>query len=643
MFLSQLAYPILALIFLMLFYLLGMYYHRIFKISYSNEPSHLSIFSNIIIGIITVITVYSILITKGHTVSWIYVLLLIFYSFYAKKIKPNSSLEQAAKLNYLQLAVALLFVCALLFAVYLSSVFDGRLKIYTDTFCDYQFYAKTCFFLNKGFESVSQCDNLFLGSTIMPYHYFELWISALIINVLPVSSQIAVSIVTPIILGITAYLGIVSFAKKVSVLSYSIALLLLFFTISNFISNYLDRLGYGIGHNGGLVISVILSYKTYPTFIFMIFALHVIDFRRYELSLILLLFIPITSIALLPTIVPFVLLATTILYFKSNERYELNVFLFFFALYIVLLLLYQFYIWNPLSTNLVFHFSNIFNQPFVLISLKFILCSLPVLALALLLINKSISDVNVRKIVIYSFFTLLLFSFLVVSFLGGSYDIIQFFSNLFIPLLVTFSSLIFIRYQFKKNIVTVLFSIVLLFMISNIFSVKRSADSFRYNKVDPEFVQKVIEELKSEKNVYCGFIHSKTMYSHFYMHSISKVFGIAEIVNLHRNNYVEIGLSDFTALDWLQNRYEGTKLTRNFGLARIPEGTFYKFVEFSKQRNTFKSIADSQLDFIRKCNLTYIYIQNDADIPTQLANHIQLIVSENSKIGYSFYKIRKNV
>ncbi|MEI6554686.1 MAG: hypothetical protein WCL70_03780 [Paludibacter sp.] len=580
--------------------------------------------------------------TKGHTVSWVYVLLLFCYNFFSKGIDLNKTAEFSDNKAKYKLLISILVISVLLFAIYLMTIFDGRSSLYTDTFCDYQYYAKTSLFLNQGYESLSQFDNKVFATSIMPYHFFEIWLSALIIKIFSIPAQISTSIIMPMILGVISYLGIVSLAKKKTITVYFTAILLMFFTTSNFISDYLEKTGYGIGENGGLVISIILSYKTYSTFIFLIFAIQMLQFKKYELSLILTLFIPIASIALLPTIIPFVCLSTFWLFFRNKNKKEFWYYTAFLFSYILIIFVYQFVIWTPLNSNLYFSLFNFINQPFALIAIKIILCSFPVIIFTFIFKQYLDIESEQKRIVLYSFSGLVFMSIFLISFLGGSYDIIQFFTNLYIPLVLVVFSFALMRFKMDKRFAKISYLLVVVFLLFNVNSLKKAASSFSNNKLDPQFVSVINNEFEKGKNnkIYCGFIHSSTAYSQFYMLSISKVFGIGEVINCYKNNFFLIGLSDFTAVDWLKNGYKGTKVTKEFALSRVSEGTFYQYVEKCKKARKFKSITESQIDFIQLLNIDYLFIQKDVNIPTQLMSYLQFVESEKNEKGYSLYRIK---
>ena len=112
-----------------------------------------------------------------------------------------------------------------------------------------------------------------------------------------------------------------------------------------------------------------------------------------------------------------------------------------------------------------------------------------------------------------------------------------------------------------------------------------------------------------------------------------------EMIDCYRNDFYQVGLSDYTALNCLYQDYKGESLAKNQGFAIIKQGTFYKYVEQEKKNKTFISIENSQIKFIHQFNISYIYIQNNADIPRLLKPLIRLVTAEKEQTGYSFYKI----
>ena len=113
-------------------------------------------------------------------------------------------------------------------------------------------------------------------------------------------------------------------------------------------------------------------------------------------------------------------------------------------------------------------------------------------------------------------------------------------------------------------------------------------------------------------------------------------------MDAYRSDIIQVGLSDFVAQNWLKYKYVGDEELRCQGLDRIPEGTFYKYVESEKKKGNFVSIDKSQVDFLCKFNIKYIFIQKDACISAELLRRLKLLASEKRVNGYSLYLVVRN-
>lgn len=623
-------------------FFVGYLFHSVIKPSKKNPQTLFSVFANAVMGLVILVSIYSIIITSGKTVSWIYILLLLGYSYF---LKLNSTTDDTPVVSghYLKAGLSLSLVSVFFYFLYLSSLLDFKALRFTDTFCDWQFYSKISQYLNLGFESTTQFDNIAFGATFTPYHYFEIWIAAAISRVFDVPSQVATSIIMPTVLGCVSFVGVWGFATKLNYKNAVFTFLLLFISSVTFFSSVLNRLGLGLPLLAGDISSVVSYFKLYPILIFFVLSIHYLLKKDLLLCLCSLLFIPVVSFILAPCILVFVCLLAlylVVINVRDSESYRLVIFL---LIYSILLLIYYFGVWDVTTIKNTIAIQDVERQLLELLNPLLLLVNITPFLLYIYLFKKQVFLNNDTKVkIIIAYFSLLSLSAVLASISIGNYDGIQFFTNTFIPLSTAVISLFLLRLNiadYRSNFIVNTFFVVLL--LSSVFYSVKYIVVQRRERNDPVFIRQIVNGLKPIKlsNVYCGFLHSTNYYSQFYMHSISNVFRVGESVDCYRNNFLEVGLSDYDALDWLQNKYKGTEASRQKGLARIPEGTFYKFVELQKKTGEFNSVESSQLNFIDQFKIDYIFIQNDASISRQLSGRIVLLAAENSKVGYSFYKI----
>lgn len=625
----------------------GYLFHLLLKSSGKKESTtFFSVFRNVVIGLVIIVSVYSIITTAGKTVSWIYLLLLSGYGYFFKR---DLSSDNAAVLtgNYIKYGLGLFLISVLFYFIYLSSLLDFNTLRFTDTFCDWQYYSKTSQYLNLGFESTGQFDNIAFGATFTPYHYFEIWIAAFVSFFFKIPSQLATSIIVPTVLGCICFVGILGFSEKMSFRNGVLVMLLMFLSSVSFFSSFLKRIGISLTIIAGDTSSVVSSFKLYSFLVFFVFSLHYLIQKNFRLSLICLLFIPVASFVGAPTILPFVSVAIISLII-SNKRQALDFKLLgYFASYVSAFLCYYLFFWDKLSSgNFIFiqdiltRLRSIYNPAFM------IFCILPFLGFLLYYRKYILIDYSTKKIILISYLILLLNAIGVVVLTNGYYDGIQFFINVFTPLTTALISLFVMRLKpADKLFFRISYPFFLFLLISSVFySVKFMSFQSRKEKQDSTFITNIMCEIgmADSKPVFCGFIHSKTYYSGNYLRALSKVTMVGEALDSYRNNFLQVGLSDYSALDWLKNECTEDSNTRRAILSRIPEGTFYKYVELQKKNHNFVSVEQSQVSFIKQHDISYIFVQNDAFISSELAGVLKLVAKENNTTGYAFYRIVKN-
>ncbi|HUX57240.1 MAG TPA: hypothetical protein VMV77_09705, partial [Bacteroidales bacterium] len=109
-----------------------------------------------------------------------YILVLAAYGYF-RQLKPINDLSPViSSKECIKSGLYLLLVSIFLYFVYLSSLLNFKTMVFTDTNCDWQFYAKISQYLNLGYESTAQFDNIAFNLSFTPYHYFEIWIAAII-------------------------------------------------------------------------------------------------------------------------------------------------------------------------------------------------------------------------------------------------------------------------------------------------------------------------------------------------------------------------------------------------------------------------------------------------------------------------------
>ena len=585
-------------------------------------------FVDIVAGLTFLVSIYSIIKTGSKSTGWIYLLLLFWYlCIYRTPIKEKLSFK---KYFWIIPVFTIPF-----FLLYLSSVFDFPSKSFTDTFVDWHFYSKTVQFMNLGFESTSQFDNILFGLSPTPYHYYELWISALISGLLNVPAHISVTVITPTILAVISLLGVISLFDKFSYKVIVYAFLILSVSPTSFFSSLLSKIGLAVDFFGVHAETLFAYHKLLPALIFSLLALNHYLVNDKKQIIVSLLFLPLASIIYLPIVLPAIFIMLLVLrkdFFKRSviSKYDIL----FSVVYILAFGFVYKFLWaaSPVKTELKFYelsnYISTLQRAFVLIVyiLPFVL--FPVLV--------GIRSVTSNRNLIF-FLLLSLFISLAASLvMAGNYDGIQFFTNTIVLVVLVFCAFSLAKYSCERKAVFYILSFLLL--SSAFYSVKYLVTA-KHNQLEKNFENRVLAEFgKNNENIInCGFIHSKEYYADYELRVVSKVFVIGGVFDNYRDGLFTIGMSDFTALDYYQDCNSRNK---EMLLSRVEEGTFYKYVQIQKQNGTFVSIENSQLSFAEICNLKYLYVQNNAAVPDVFSDKITLVAKETNENGYSLFSLK---
>ena len=156
------------------------------------------IFINLCIGAIALITCYSIFVTGGKTINWLFLVIGLMFIGHREKALPSSNKVYAVSAypphTFLLGAIISTFVL-LAYYHYSMAVQDTYRSIWQD---DY-FVAQLSQFLNQGYENTSFFAN-FYGAAVplSPYHYCETWLSAFIYRVFNLNALYTFSVLMPV-------------------------------------------------------------------------------------------------------------------------------------------------------------------------------------------------------------------------------------------------------------------------------------------------------------------------------------------------------------------------------------------------------------------------------------------------------------
>lgn len=172
---------------LLVFYFLGAAVSRLFR--FTEPVEHFfKAFSRIILGFITVITVYALLMTQGNTIHTGIILLAIwaFVIDYRNRKKYTGEKIKSSFFDKTQLAPLLFVIATGLSFFSIQSLLFYNTPINNFPHGDFTFYSMVVEYMNlNGSESTTLAmDTLYSGVlSPTPYHYSELWLASLITKI----------------------------------------------------------------------------------------------------------------------------------------------------------------------------------------------------------------------------------------------------------------------------------------------------------------------------------------------------------------------------------------------------------------------------------------------------------------------------
>lgn len=333
--------------FILSFFFVGNFFLNLFF--YKNEaPENINkpytkIFKSISIGFIVCITLYSLIFSKGVSVSWGFVLLFVLWLIYNRH---NIALKKInfflPKIFYKELFSLIIITIGLIFIqLFRNHFFNQTLAFYS--LDDYYYYGYTADNMFKnGIEGVNFNNPLLsdISSYRIPYHYFDLWTNSFLHYLIPGNSiHIYLFVFIPIVCSLV-FLSLLSvyetFNGKVNSLALGLCVLLTFY------------FGLMPFKNGQAFPNVMLQPRTFISF--WISSISIVYFKesRFIESVLIISMLPIMNIMAAPGVLSAVFIFGAYFYWKSRNVIWLH----FVTISLTVLLFIILYYWefgNPLS------------------------------------------------------------------------------------------------------------------------------------------------------------------------------------------------------------------------------------------------------------------------------------------------------
>lgn len=624
-------FGILLILILSLFFL-GHVLFRILRLNIQNL--YASIFAKLISSVTIFIIFIAIYFTKGKTIMimFIPIIFLLLYDIKNKNIKYDSK-----KYNFVELiniCLYFIFPSFLIFSFWYFQIYNTDNNILNLPHVDYVFYTNCVNFMTHfGYENCSI--NYIYPEGVNPYHYYDLWLTAGISSIFNLNVLLTHLLITLPIGGILIYVGfcaILETYKKINILDLLFCLLCLticgisfeFYKKVEFMSNIeVYSLNY-------------LSYpKLFPLYIFTIAAILFYNFNKINSAIVCLLCMPIVFIS--SAIGISVAVGLYMVYDFYTKR-KINIFILTNLIFICLGIFLFYKLNTPAHSHVATNFKetlynlikpsfiktmvNIFGGAFI----QHVLIYSPFLFF--FLFNKMKLNFHQQKLPIFFFIFINLISISAWAILNDKLTTIQIFVNfgaVSFTIVCVYSLILLWSDNSKRTFINY---ILLAFFF--LLGIKRSILNYRHPyTVSQNYLTEILSKSDSlslngafmltkedNKKASFGFITNFNILGNYLVYSENKTFPIS----LTPHNF----------------EYSKDKHLAEIEKASIINAPFYMFVEEQKKNKIFKSIEQSQLDFINKYRINYLIVSKDVILPELLINRIKSSVVDVNT-GERFY------
>lgn len=558
---------------------------------------------------IFLITAYSIVMTKGKTINWLFVIMGIgYYATLAstsahKAFQPSTSPRRLLS-TYLCLA--------LFWSLALFIYFNARNSYSPDYWrpieIDNYFTAQLSQFLNEGFENTYFYTNYISESGPTPYHYCETWLSSFIYNIFHINALYTYTVILPVILLTILLFGYTALAKNtISILLLPFLLLSFLFIsdISIFLKDLLGDIIYwpNRGH-------ILIQSKM--TFIALFFLVGVFFWREKNYLALFysqLLLLPVSIIAV--PAVSSVIGITLLLNLLKKKKIEWK----YWIAFLVVIGLYGIYALGGLGASV----SLTEDAPIPWEKLRLLITN-PLsytiryalwLALLLLIDRKSVyTFINTYKIQIFVFFTVTTLASVLLR--GKNHDAVQFISAVNPAILsILFPSAIIALWPRMKGREKL--GVGILFIIGFI-----SVDYIMRRNIYPISTQRKAYEENLVRKINWEQAKNIAVYSE-------------NSGNSYENNLVEYYGVYGTYLDTYRNDIKYWQVNIRKHIQEKNKTPYMYFISSSSNEN------EKRMRFIRQHAIRYLLVYPDTEIDSDFLSYWRLIAKDEST-GECFFE-----
>lgn len=605
-----------------------------------------NLFLSLIIGLLLLTTLYSIFCTAGKTIS---LLILILGFLYAKR-EVVITKPKVRVFNFIKELTSYTFIAALCCVPFYIFEFFYFVKTgefnFVVTHLDFNDYAITSKSIAEfGNENRYYALNHLYPKDyngVSPYHYFELWFSIMIsklFSISPIKALILVSYPCAKAILFVSIINLAKFILKESLIVCIFASLFLMFISGVYMPFYeeYELTKYFIGYTQ----SGAMAWGKKYLIIYIISVASLMHFlqKKHTEALIILMVLPILSIGTAPATFASVGCLLLFLAFKERKIKDLSsyaivvvLFVAFYKLFTVRetinnvgnYALFSLILSAPLDISLYKKFVFYAVFPFI----RTIIIYSPYLLIILYLnyvsrrANKKLNDI---EIILYSLICLLLFFGSIGSaLLNGIYDSGQLLYNILPLINLIIGTLILIRLSYINKITTYIFTFIplALFHLFNNHEVFKDWTPKDYNIHSDLFKKDCIGLLEvSPQSEVIAFVMRDEFYDK------------GPIVSRYSNPCYFLQFNSkgcyFIDINILKS------FSRPENLSAVEVSTFkgiYEYAVFSEKNRASSNDFKIQNHFLKQFKVSYLYLQNGADLPENFEKSFKINKAINDSI-----------
>jgi hypothetical protein len=616
----------LSFLFIAIVAVYGLGFSVLFGLKLVPDKKYTLIFSSLLSGITILVTATALFATRFNSV---FLVVPILAGWLLWKLKQKSATE----VMVFRLKDHLIYLCELgLFALLIYGFrywFGYQVYGMPSIHEDLIYYAKLSGFILKSGTETSNIEYIYQqGNSVLPYHYFELWLNAAFIKFFRRSGVDLLYLVTYTLGSLAVWAGFCAIFESRTKVNWGIKLLCLiclalagldFSELRNQVFEYYVYLQF----------NVVFYPKLFPVYLFLIGAMLFYQHNREGAATAVLLFLPVATIIAAPGVLGGLFIFGAYQYFIRKKREGGQLLLALIALSFWFVLFYYF-INHPASSPYKSHLSETLKQVISferafgigLLAFRTLVQLLVTTAVFFVLVLPFLKLKNWKK-----FFgrrevqlggVIFLAAFLSWAVLENMTDSLQFFTNLGVPLLnlVLFSVLTLAFVQARRKVV--LIPLILIYLCLNFL------EASKYMNVPPRYdaaYTALVSENVKQLNPIGGYFLDKSEYVNIYSKS-SNIFAKGPYLafTASEKDFHTLNLSVMDMPVNPENEAMERQLKANT--------SFYKFVAEQPWNQESKSIPELQLEFVNKHRLQYFLVSKAASLPETLAPLTRFVASD---------------